>query len=208
MTDLVKYDEDTFMKLEKQFADIPFGNSAFQIRNFVLADQMTPARAYRSIGINILGIVDALREHLYSLKKTEIKLARKRAKLEESEDEYERQLLDLKIEKLCYSERGLLKLVGDAQAEFDVYYSELQKYPRFSRKKFENQEQAHFHMNLHRQQENKDGATESLHNMQIDAPMLDYILEHKSFLEEIQRQIKKGAPSATQLIEASGENRQ
>ena len=51
---------DVLKELEEAFYDIPFENSDFQNKMFVVADQLTPARAYRAIGLRMFAKISQL----------------------------------------------------------------------------------------------------------------------------------------------------
>ena len=50
-------------EIEDAFFDIPFENSDFQTRAFVVASQQTPARAYRAIGLQMFSKIQAVKEY-------------------------------------------------------------------------------------------------------------------------------------------------
>lgn len=176
--------EELFAKIEDQFFDIPFGNSEFQINNFVIADQITPGRAYRTIGLNIIDKMNNLRDAEYRLKKQKLKIKIKEMKRNEQVYDFEQELFDLKMNKLKQALPGLLKLVHDAQVEFAVYYQALKQMPEYTRESFEAEEQTHYLLNLQRQMQNPTGPEEALHTMTADTALLAKLRETPEFLKK------------------------
>ena len=83
---------DISKEFELRFFDIPFGNSAFQNKKFIMEAQYTPARGYRAIGLRLADRIQALKEYEFSLRLEEVdieeleeKLAEIHFKLEETE---------------------------------------------------------------------------------------------------------------------------
>jgi hypothetical protein len=69
-----------------------------------------------------------------------------------------------KLEGLPYTD----KLINDAVTELNLLYAHFKALPKYSRDEFELEERFHFEQRLQRQIEGKDGARESLINMQHD----------------------------------------
>ena len=68
---------DVITEIQDAFYDIPFENSKFQTENFVLNNQITPARAYRALGLRINAKLRALTEAKYSKMRAEIDIEEK-----------------------------------------------------------------------------------------------------------------------------------
>ena len=58
--------------LHSRFEQIPMGNSDFQEENFVIADALTPTRAYRQICLQLQANLNALREAHYEQRRIEV----------------------------------------------------------------------------------------------------------------------------------------
>lgn len=183
-----KYDRALIQKLEDQFYDIPFGNSAYQVEQFVLNEQMTPARAYRAIGLNMLSIIDTLKLNIYKKQCADVKLKYREKRLRQLDPETAKaELLALKIDWEKDQTSSLNKLINDAIMELNAYYEELRKYPEYTRNAFEDQEKLHFHLKLNRQLETQDnGAVASLLNVQVDSIILKHMLENPAYLGKLQ----------------------
>ena len=66
-TDIIITEQNTsdiIKEVQDAFFDIPFENSAFQTENFVIANQITPERAYRAIGLRMNNKLIAVQESL------------------------------------------------------------------------------------------------------------------------------------------------
>ena len=76
MNELVSFENtsDIIEEIESAFYEIPFENSKFQTESFVIAAQITPERAYRSIGLRMHSKLQALNEAKYSRELEEIQL--------------------------------------------------------------------------------------------------------------------------------------
>lgn len=160
-------------EIEDAFFDIPFENSDFQTRAFVVASQQTPARAYRAIGLQMFSKIQAVKEYQFNKAMADIDLDEKQARLNDpATSEFDRRRLQLEIIKINDGRRWAEKLASDAVHTLNVLYSELKKYPAFSKEQFENEEALHFEMKLTRQIQ-APGAHESLANMKIDLRELD-----------------------------------
>ena len=160
-------------EIEDAFFDIPFENSDFQTRAFVVASQQTPARAYRAIGLQMFSKIQAVKEYQFNKAMADIDLDEKQARLNDpATSEFDRRRLQLEIIKINDGRRWAEKLASDAIHTLNVLYSELKKYPAFSKEQFENEEALHFEMKLTRQIQ-APGAHESLANMKIDLRELD-----------------------------------
>lgn len=156
-------------ELEGAFFDIPFGNSQFQIQNFIVNAALTPERAYRAIGLAIFAKIQALRETYYKLKKEEIDIEELREKVDCFEASvYDKRRAAVEIEQKTDARRYTRKLVNDALAELDFLYEAYQKLPRFSRAEFEAAEKKYFEIKLQKQIKGITGALESLDNMSGD----------------------------------------
>lgn len=164
-------------EVENAFYDIPFENSAFQDKYFVLAAQITPARAYRALGLRMSAKIRALKEARYSLQLDDVEIDELRYKmgLPETSD-FDRRRHEIEIQKRMDSRSWSAKLVNDAIVELEYLYAEFKKFPSYTREQFEQEEMSHFAARLSRQVNGIEGASESLHNMVMDAREMEKML--------------------------------
>lgn len=159
-------------ELEGAYFDIPFENSNYQNRVFVMAAQQTPARAYRAIGLRMFAKIRAVKEYLIQRERNQIDIEEKQEKIAASgTSEFDRRRLRLDILQLEQAEGFQQKLLNDALQELNCLYAEFKKLPRFTRDEFEDEERRHFEAKLTRALK-QTGAAESLLNMSVDAPKL------------------------------------
>ena len=128
-------------ELEEAFHDIPFENSDFQNKAFVMASHQTPARAYRAIGLRMFSKIRAIKELKYNRELEDIDIEEMRqATGNEFEDRRNKIKVTQKLEHRSWAD----KLLNDAIKELDCMYAEFQKFPTFSRLEFEAQEVEYF----------------------------------------------------------------
>lgn len=185
---------DVLTELEGAFFDIPFENSDFQNQNFVIAAQLTPARAYRAIGLRMFAKLRAVKEHLYNVQLADIEIEEKEYRMgQEGTSTFDKRRLVVEIAKARDGRSWANKLLNDALRELDCLYAEFKKYPQYTREQFEAEERAHFQARLeHQLRANGNGAVESLLNMQEDAKQLSQWLESP---ETLAAEVAKLLPS-------------
>lgn len=160
---------NVLQELEEAFFDIPFENSDFQNRAFVVAAQQTPARAYRAIGLRMHAKIRAVKEYQYAQAKLAIDIEEREAKIaDESTNPFDRRRLELENAKAQDESGWGKKLLNDALRELNCLYAEFKKLPRYTRAQFEAEESKHFDGRLQRQLLPGGGARESLDNMHTD----------------------------------------
>lgn len=158
-------------ELNEAFFDIPFENSDYQNRAFVMSAQITPGRAYRAIGLRMYSKIRAVKSHLIDRKRAEIKMEKKKAKIDSGKcSSYKVRLLELDILEYDDSRGHADKLLNDALRELNCLYIEFKKLPKYDREAFEKEEVQHFGNRLDRQTKGIVGAVESIHNMKHDLP--------------------------------------
>ena len=168
MTDLIQIEKSISSILEeidKAYFDIPFGNSQFQIENFIVNAQYTQERAYRAVGLQMSTKIRALKEAYFNLKKGDIDIEEMEEKLNSDINKYEKKRLELDLLQKQENKQYTLKLINDAYAELNILYGVFNKLPKFTREEFENGERKHFEVELIRQAKGIAGALESLDNM-------------------------------------------
>jgi hypothetical protein len=159
-------------ELEGAFFDIPFENSDFQNRAFVVAAQQTPARAFRAVGLRMFAKIRAVKEYKFQQEISAIDIEEKKSKIAEPEtSEFDRRRLCIEILKIEDGRQWGEKLLNDALRELNCLYADFKRLPKYTREQFEAEEAAHFTARLTRQL-NHNGAQESLANMREDLPSM------------------------------------
>lgn len=149
--------------LHSRFEQIPLGNSDFQEEHFVIADALTPTRAYRQICLQLQANLNALREAYYEQKRTEVKLAQLRN--EPSENEFDYQLQQIDIEELCWKLKDLQLRVKNINHSVKLLTGHLERFPRFTREQFEAGEREYYEIHLSNQLNGMVGAKKDLLNI-------------------------------------------
>jgi hypothetical protein len=166
--------DDVIKELEDAFYDIPFENSKFQTEAFVIAAQITPERAYRSIGLRMMAKLRALNEAKFSRMKQQVDLDEIDYKLKDDKlDVFEKRRQEIKKQELLSGNYWSDKLINDAIQELNVLYKHFKNLPRYTRDQFESAEKLHFEQRLNRQVIGVSGAKESLVNMHEDLKALE-----------------------------------
>lgn len=160
-------------ELDEAYFDIPFENSDYQNRAFVMAAQQTPARAFRAIGLRMFAKIRAVKEYKLQQERHKIDIEEKQAKIaDESTNDFDRRRLRLDILQIEEGAAWGEKLLNDALRELNCLYAEFKKLPKYTRAQFEAEEKVHFDHKLKRQI-NAPGPHESLANMNHDLPDWD-----------------------------------
>ncbi len=170
MTDLKESDLGKVIEeYEEGFFHIPFGNSRFQIENFIINAAHTPERAYRAIGLTMRAKIQALREAYYALKKQEVDIEEAQEKVASHyHTKWEKKRAAIDIEQKEEMRRDTKKLINDALAELSYLYGVFKKMPRYTREEFEAGERRYFEIRLNKMALGIQGPLESLDNMGID----------------------------------------
>ena len=158
--------KSVIQELEDAFFDIPFENSAFQTEAFVIAAQITPERAYRSIGLRMNAKLRALNEAKFGRMKEDIDIEELREKIDDPDtSKWDRMRHEIDIQQKLSNRTFTDKLINDALTELNVLYGHFKTLPKFTRAQFEQGEQRHFEQRLQRQISGISGARESMVNM-------------------------------------------
>lgn len=171
MNDLIPVEEigTVLTELESAYFDIPFENSDFQNRAFVMASQQTPARAYRAIGLRMFAKIRAVKEYLVQKERDKIDIEEWQSKIDANDtSEFDRRRLRLDILQKQEQRKWGEKLLNDALRELSCLHAEFQKLPKYDRAAFEREEETHFQAKLTRASQPPNVA--SLLNMQEDLP--------------------------------------
>lgn len=138
-------------EIEKASLAIPFGNSKFQNENFVMAGEITPARAYRHCLLRLNDRLTALRECYYNLQLEIIDIEELEEKnLDENINKFEKRRNLLTIEKKRTEREHNSKLVSDCMKEIDTLYNAFTQFKKYTNEEFEAEEKLHFELKLGR----------------------------------------------------------
>lgn len=176
---------DVLVEIEQAFWDIPFENSDYQNRTFVVAAQQTGARAYRAIGLRMFAKVRAIKELGFNRQLEQVDIDEKQSVIDDvNASEFSKRRARIEIEKLIDQRRWADKLLNDALRELNCLYMEYKKLPNYTRGQFEAEEQGHFKLVLERKiKSGGNGALESLANMNLDTATLAAMLNSPNELE-------------------------
>jgi hypothetical protein len=133
-------DKKIIDELKNEMRCIPFGNTAFQIRSFIMSEP-TPERQYRTALLQIDDKIKSLELCKFRRARIEIDLSELRDKWERGENtKWEKQRIELDIEEKSLQLESEMKLIEDAVYELSVYKTILDTLPKFTREEFENAE--------------------------------------------------------------------
>ena len=141
--------ENILQELDTAFYEIPFGNSDYQNKTFVMAAEMTPARAYRHIGLRMFNRIAAIKELKYHRQLEDVDLDEKRDEILDSRTiSFNKRRRQIEIDQILDNRERTDKLLNDAIKELNCLYSEFIKFPNYTRLQFEQEEEAHFALKL------------------------------------------------------------
>ncbi|MCM8767945.1 MAG: hypothetical protein NC921_04085 [Candidatus Omnitrophica bacterium] len=144
----IKQITDFLLELYETFKEIPFGNSDFQNKYFVINSQITKGRAFRALCLRLRDRINALLEAYYNLKKEDIDLEELQEKLEKETNPYEKRRIELDIAYKKLKRIDIKKLVDDALHEVNFLLSLYKQFPKITREQFELEEEEHFKKRL------------------------------------------------------------
>lgn len=166
--------QDALQEVETAFYDIPFANTDFQCEAFVIAAQITPARAYRSIGLQLQAILTDLNNIKYAQKLKEIEMLELQEQINNPDTpKFERMKAEIKLEQLQSKNIWNEKLVSDQIHQANLYYKHFKAFPKYTRSQFEKEEPLYFEQSLRRQILGISGAKESIMNMIDDRQTIE-----------------------------------
>ncbi len=141
--------------------EIPFGNSDFQNKHVIIDMEKSPHRAFRHASLRILDRLNALNECYYTLRENEITIKKLERDLNNEKDELEKELIQIKIDKIKSTYPYTKKLIKDAIRGIEVLYPILENIGHLSREEFEKCELEYF-KNKYITQLTKDSVKDSL----------------------------------------------
>ena len=183
----IKKYENILQEIEKDFMDIPFGNSIFQIKHFVINAAETPERIYRTIGLQMHSKITFLKDAYYTKEEKLIDLEELEYNLKKEKSSFEKRRIELKIKK---TKDGLIsseKMINDSIIELDYYYNIYKKMPKFTREDFEKAEFEYYSKNLHKQAVGLTGALESLYNIGLTLNEKGELVNHPNELPDMEK---------------------
>ena len=183
---------NVLQELETAYADIPFGNSEFQTKNFVIAAKKTPGRAYRTIGLQLFSTIQNVKKNIVQIELDAIDIEENEHKMSLPEtSEFDKRRLKIKNIELNENRKWVEKLLSDALIELNYLYQEFKKFPAYTREKFELEEELHFKIDLEQQIATCGGAHDSLLNCTLNAPRLNEMLENPSLVNDLVVEVRK-----------------
>lgn len=160
---------EVLSEIHSAYFDIPFENSEFQNKAFVLAAQITPERAYRQLGLRLHTRLSALNHAKFTKMREEVSINEKLYLSSlAGTSEFDKQRYAIDIMELEASREMTNKLINDCLVECNYLYNEFKKFPRYTREQFEAAEEQHFIERSKRQVLGVTGAAESLFNISHD----------------------------------------
>lgn len=127
--------------------EIPFGNSEFQIKKFVLC-HAGDARNYRQVLLEMKEKYEALKKCEFRRRKLFIKRERAEKERLETSDDFRKRELDIEMEEVDFELLLEDKLVKDALVELNFYYNTIKSLPKMQRKEFEEMEVGYWPLRL------------------------------------------------------------
>lgn len=136
------------MDINEKKKQVPFGNSVFQIMNFISSEE-TSERSYRKILLQLDQKEKAMKECYFRRKRKEIDIKEINLKLQNKKiKNFERERLEVDLEETEYSLEEEIKLIEDCIIEIEAYKKILEKLPEFTREDFENAENEYWKLRL------------------------------------------------------------
>lgn len=178
--------ENVMKELEDSFFDIPFGNTGYQTKAFVMGAAITPERMYRTIGLQILSIMNGINNSIYQMKLNDIERQEDLEKLNSPDlNNFEKQKLQLKINNQIDNSKFNQKTLNDSINELNILYIEFKRLPKFTREQFEAAEENYFTQSLERQARGISGPIEALINMKEDVPAISGYMNQLAKIENL-----------------------
>ena len=175
-------------QISKRFFEIPFGHSRFQNEHFIINAQLTPARAYRAIGLELMSRLNSLRENYFKYQQNLVDIEELEDKLANGiENKFEKKRAELKLQEKKAGAEYLMKLVSDSAIEVETFMEHMQKFPEYTREQFEREEAAHYTKRLQLQASGVTGALESMFHMGLNtSEIADKVLQQPDYKPVLQ----------------------
>ena len=161
-------------EIEEAYFDIPFGNTDFQCENFVVAAAITPARAYRTVGLQLHSILESLNQLKFNERLRQIEIEELKEKISDpSVNKYAQMRYEIDLEKILSRGKWHEKLVMDQIVQLKIYYKHFKALPKYTKEQFENSEKLFFEQSQRRMILGITGAKESIMNMIDDKKTIE-----------------------------------
>ena len=172
--------EEVLTELDTAFYDIPFGNSDYQNKAFVMAAEMTPARAYRHIGLRMFNRIAAIKELKFARLLEAVDIEEKQSEIDNpGTSPFDVKRRKIELAQIADRQTQTDKLLNDAIKELNCLYAEFKKFPTYTRLQFEAEEEQHFVLKL----QHKDNSVLAMNMVKGFDAMLEntkqYLLEEK-----------------------------
>lgn len=183
-------------ELEDAFEDIPFGQTKYQTKKFVVSSELTPERAYRAIGLNLMSHINelqglAMEEELRLLEQDKAQHEYDQKKVNQELTEFDIREYEIKQKYYMSNERWQRKLLNDKLEECNALYEEFVKHPKYTRDDIESAEEIYFAKKMLRTIRSEgNGSVEALMTMYLDDKHINDKLEHKSTVNQDSRDIQ------------------
>lgn len=175
MTKLTLQQTESILKeITESYYDIPFGNTKFQTEMFVIAAQITPARAYKAIGMQLLSLIESARNKIYEHEKELLEIEKLKEEINFGNlNSYDKKIKEIDLKMKEFDINSYNKYLNDAAHQINVLYSHYIKFPKYTREEFESQEKLYFEQSLQRQILGLTGAKEAMINMIDDKKTIE-----------------------------------
>lgn len=141
-------DNNSVQNLMKELLDysdeIPFGNSDFQNRHVIVDMEKSKHRAFRHASLRLMDRLTALNECYYKLREDDIEIKKLERKLNSEQDDLEKELIMIKIDKIRSTYPYTQKLIKDAIAEIKCLYPVIKSIGKLTKEEFEKGELEYF----------------------------------------------------------------
>lgn len=166
--------EDVLKEIEATYWDIPFGNTDFQCENFVIAASITPERAFRTIGLQLQGLITNLRQIKHDQHLLEIEIEELQEKINNPDtNKFDRKRAQAKLNLIHSNSKWNQKTVLDLIRQLQIYYKHYQMFPKYTREQFEKGEEIYFEQSQRRIMLGITGAKEAIMNMNDDKKTIE-----------------------------------
>jgi tetratricopeptide (TPR) repeat protein len=155
-------DNELIAEFIERFKDIPFGQSAYQNEQFIIKNQLTDPRAYRSIGLELETRIKAYQKAFYQNQRNVIKIEQLKQKIELENCVLQKRLIEIDITELEEERIFLGKHVADLFVEIEQFKSAMKNFPKITREQFERSEELYFTKSLKEQLVDKPDALKQL----------------------------------------------
>jgi hypothetical protein len=168
------------------------GYSKFQIENFIISSQLTPARQYKQILLELSVRFDSLKKLFSEYELSKIDLEEMQYKLEQEDTcQFEKKRLQVKIAFAKDAERNFNRQIQGVLEEINIFRENLNKFPdNITQDDIEKGEELYFRIKLSREAE-MQGAFLSMMHMLEDKPKYDAVFSYPKHSAEIPKIAEK-----------------